>query len=85
MVSEDERKTVIEIKLSYNSEFNNQRGNKYCLNSGTIITCKRNSMDEHDLAISFQEKEGLNEILYDIIYLGNSFSNFKEKSTAKIL
>ena len=46
---------VFDINISLETEFNKQRG--------TIITWKNNVQDEDDdVAISFQDKEGVKEI-----------------------
>ena len=55
MTSETDSSTVFEIKIEKDTEFNKQRG--------TIITWKNNvSEDDDDVAISFQDKEGVKEI-----------------------
>jgi hypothetical protein len=58
MSSETDSLLVFEIKIEKDTEFNKQRG--------TIITWKSNVSDEDDdIAISFQDKEGVKEIWYN--------------------
>ena len=58
MSSETDSLLVFEIKIEKDTEFNKQRG--------TIITWKNNVSDEDDdIAISFQDKEGVKEIWYN--------------------
>jgi hypothetical protein len=55
MNSETDSSIVFEIKIEKDTEINKQRG--------TIITWKKNIHDEdHDVAISFQDKDGVKEI-----------------------
>ena len=55
MTSEEDSATLFEIKITKEFEFNKQRG--------TIITWKKDIHEEDDdIAISFQEKEGVKEI-----------------------
>lgn len=57
MISENDTSTLFEIKIEKDTQFNKQRG--------TIITWKKNlNDDDDDVAISFQEKDGVKEIWY---------------------
>ena len=55
MNSETDSSTVFEIKIDKDTKFNKQRG--------TIITWRKNlDDDDDDIAISFQDKDGVKEI-----------------------
>jgi hypothetical protein len=57
MISETDNGTMVELKLNNGLDFHRQRG--------TILTWKRNNLEEDDdTAISFQEKEGIKEVWY---------------------
>ena len=63
--------TVFEIKIERHSQFNKQRG--------TILTWKKNSQDDDDdVAISFQEIDGVKEIWKFICE--NQGKTFKDES-----
>jgi|LauGreDrversion4_2_1035121.scaffolds.fasta_scaffold107033_4 hypothetical protein len=80
MISETDSSTLFEIKIEKDTQFNKQRG--------TIITWKKNlNDDDDDVAISFQDKDGVKEIWYDLFksFIINPFvSHFNRKIICEI-
>ena len=70
IIKENSDEELLNLNLNNNIEFNNQRG--------TILTFKlKKEYTKDNIAISFQDREGIIEIWKRICYIyGNDFDNF---------